>query len=355
MTQKRVSLLYYKTAWLVSGLLCAISTTVGLVTMELWVAVIAVAVSATPVSAETVRPLEERGEPGSASAVASASLIFESDFEDMVYMGTPWIYGRRGWWPIWGGSGRDRWPVSVNGGSSRGLQPISYGPTISFDPKNWVINCGGTPCWKAEIVTGIRHDGTTGPIFHQANHQNILWQLPYVIMPGTDVVDEYQRMYVMFPQDLARQMGPKSWRALSEWKTASSLGNHENYDYRIAVYVYTDGSSRPFWTMTGTEHSTGPYYWQQESRTVVPVGRWFKYEWAWHRAHDSSAWTWVKVNGVKIMEQDGGGTTCSGCDPVSGFYNSSAPINRIFLFQMYGAAGPSEQWFDHVELWSGVP
>jgi hypothetical protein len=36
-------------------------------------------------------------------------------------------------------------------------------------------------------------------------------------------------------------------------------------------------------------------------------------------------------NGVKIMEQHGDGTTSSECDRVSGFYNSSAPANRIFV------------------------
>ena len=87
----------------------------------------------------------------------------------------------------------------------------------------------------------------------------------------------------------------------------------------------------------------------------MPLGQWFQFEWAWHRTHDNTSWTWVKINGTKIMEQDGGGTTCSGCNPVSGFYNSTAPINRIFLGQMYGDKGATEQWTDHVEIWASVP
>ena len=293
--------------------------------------------------------------PVMAPAANATTELFQTDFGGTVHMGVPALGGTNGWWPILGGDDGFSWPITIAGGPGSGLQPISYGPTISWNPTNQVIDCGGSPCWKAEVISDIRHDGTTGAVFHQANYQNVYWQLPYIASPAADVPDEYQLLWVKFPANLAQQMGPNSWRVLSEWKTTSTLGTGENYDYRIAIYIYTDSSGTPYWYMTGTEHSAGPYYWTQSSHAPVPVGQWFKYEWAWHRTHDNTSFSKVWVNGNLIMDQEGGGSTCGGCNPVSGFYNSSAPINRIFLMQMYGAAGPTEQWFDHIEVWDSVP
>jgi hypothetical protein len=281
----------------------------------------------------------------------AANLLFESDFGGTVAMGTPTINSTSGWWPILGGDDGFSWPISIDGGSSQGFQPISYGPTLSWNSGSNVINCGGSPCWKAEIIQGTRHDGTTGPILHRQQYQNMYWQFPYVISPGSDVPDQYQHIEMMLPANLASTLGPNSWYTFAEWKTTGGgTGTGENYDYRIAIYIYTDSNSKPYWFMTGTEHSGGPYYWTQTNNTYpVPLGQWFSFEWAWHRTHDSSSWTWVKINGTKIMEQDGGGSLSTG------FYNTNAPIDRIFLGQMYGAQGATDQWTDHIEIWDSVP
>ena len=299
---------------------------------------------------------------GSSSTNTSAKLLFQSDFGGSVSVSGGANVGscnsNNGWWPITGGDDGFNWPISINGGSSQGMQPISYGPNISYDSGSQTIkSCSDNgPIWKAEIIQGARHDGTTGPILHRANSQNMYWQFPYIISPGADVPDQYQKVWMKLPSNLASTLGPNSWYTFAEWKTSSSLGTGENYDYRIAIYIYTDSNGTPYWWMAGTEHSGGPYYWTQTNKTTaVPLGQWFQFEWAWHRTHDNSSWTWVKINNTKIMEQDGGGSTCSGCDAVNGFYNSNAPINRIFLGQMYGAQGATEQWTDHVEIWNSVP
>jgi hypothetical protein len=279
----------------------------------------------------------------------AAQKIFESDFGGSVAMVMPNLNSTNGWWPIGGGDHGFNWPISLNGGSSRGLQPISYGPTISYDPSSAEIDCGGSSCWKAEIIRGTRHDGTTGPIFHQANYQNIHWQFPYIIAPGADVSDEYQMMWFMLPSDLAAQMGPNSWRAIWEWKDAGYQGSCPIRGYRIAVFVMTNNKGNPYWDIHGDNCPQGPFYWDKTSHVTVPVGQWMKLEWAWHRTHDSTSWTWVKLNGVEIMRQNGGGTSANG------FYTIDSPIDRIMLFQMYGAQGASEQWADHVEIWDTVP
>jgi hypothetical protein len=281
----------------------------------------------------------------------AANLLFESDFTGTVAMGTPTLYGQSGWWPVVGGEAGFSWPISINGGTSQGFQVISYGPFLSWDSANTVITCGGLPCWRAEIVKGTRHDGTTGPIMHRVQYQNMYWQFPYVVNPGTDATDQYQKIWLMLPRNLASTLGPNAWYTFAEWKSRGGrTGTEENYDYRIAIYIYTDDNQTPYWFMTGTEHSAGPYYWTQQNNSYpVPLGNWFSFEWAWHRTHDSSSWTWVKINGIKIMDLDGGGSLATG------FYNSDAPIDRILLGQMYGTHGPTEQWIDHVEIWDSVP
>jgi hypothetical protein len=295
-----------------------------------------------------------------ASATTNATKLFETDFGGNSYMATPNVgncSSNNGWWQILGGDDGFSWPILMNGSSSPGLQPISYGPNIYYDSTQKTINsCADhTAIWKSEIVQGTRHDGTSGSILHRANYKDMGWQLPYIISPGSDVPDQYQKVWMKLPSNLASTLGPNSWYTFAEWKTASTLNNNENYDYRVAIYIYTDSNGTPYWYMTGSEHSSGPYYWTKSSTAPVPLGQWFQFEWAWHRTHDSNSWTWVKINNTKVMEQDGGGTTCSGCDPVNGFYNSNAPINRIFLGQIYGAKGATEQWTDHIELWNKVP
>ena len=109
------------------------------------------------------------------------------------------------------------------------------------------------------------------------------------------------------------------------------------------------------WDMRGDDDPQGPWFWDQTNRTTpIPLGQWFEFEWAWHRTNDSSSWTWVKIDGTIIMQQNGGGTR-------PGFYDTTMyPINRIFISQLYGSGArstsqPFEQWTDHVEIWNGVP
>ena len=177
---------------------------------------------------------------------STANLLFESDFGGSVHVGTPSQASNcstdNGWWPILGGDDGFRWPISINGGSSEGFQPISGGPKLAWNSANHTIDsCGNkSRIWEAEILRGARHDGTMGPILHRANYQNMSWQFPYVILPNSDVPDQYQKVWMMLPTDLATTMGPNQWYTFAEWKTSSTLNTGENYDYRIAVFIYTD-------------------------------------------------------------------------------------------------------------------
>lgn len=290
----------------------------------------------------------------------AANLQFQSDFGGTVTMATPNngaggpLSGNSGWWPILGGDDNFTWPISIAGGSSQGLQPIansalSYVGTTT-PPQ---INANGSKLFVAEIATGTRHDGTTGPMLHQARYQNFdgVMQLPYAANPGTSPTDEYQSIWMMLPSNLAAQMGTNGWRTFSEFKTdTSSCSTGENYCWRWILFVYTDSSGKLYWDMQGSNvSSSGSYFDVSNKTTPVPVGKWFHYEMAFHRTCNTTTdWLWVKIDGVQILTQNGGQ-----------FCNGSAPINRIFFGQLYGnqnvANGPQEQWIDHIEVWDAVP
>jgi hypothetical protein len=290
-----------------------------------------------------------------ASATTNATKLFETDFGGNVYMATPNVgncTSTNGWWPILGGDDGFSWPVLLNGSSSPGLQPISYGPNIYYDSTQKTINSctDHSAIWKSEIIQGTRHDGTTGPILHRANYKDMGWQLPYIVSPGSDVPDQYQKVWMKLPSNLASTLGPNSWYTFAEWKDSGYSGSCPFSGYRVAIYIYTDSNGTPYWDMHGDNCPSGPYYWEQTSHTPVPLGQWVQFEWAWHRTHDNTSWTWVKINGTKVMEQNGGGSNGNG------FYGPTAsPINRIFLGQIYGAKGATEQWTDHIEIWNKVP
>jgi hypothetical protein len=212
---------------------------------------------------------------------------------------------------------------------------------------------GGTKWLINEIVTGTRHDGTTGPMFHQGTliGTGSVRQNPYIINP-TNSNDFYVSYWLKWPSNLASLIG--GWYTFSEVKTSWTGLTGENYDYRIAIYIYKNSNynGQPYFSMTGTEHSAGPYYWTQQadpSVYPVPLGSWFLFEWYVHRGvyNDPNSETWVKINGQTIMDQKGGGTL------TTGFWNSTAKWNRIFLWQQYGGAVNTwDQWTDHVEIWT---
>lgn len=289
----------------------------------------------------------------------AATQLFKSDFGGTVAMGTPNITGSTsGWWPIIGGDDGFTWPPNINGGASQtqGLQPISTGPSISYNATTKVINCGGSPCWKAEIISGTRHDGTTGPMLHQQNFQNIYYQLPYIITPGSDVIDQYQKFYMKFPSNIGAQMGPNAWRVFTEWKDSGYTDTScPLAGYRMIVFINTDANSVPYWNMSADSCPAGPFYFNLNDHThPVPVGVWFKAEWSWHRTHDSTSSATLKINDTLIFQQNGGGTNSNG------FYKGNFPMDRDFLFQMYGGdqnnvGHPSEQWIDAIEIWDVAP
>jgi hypothetical protein len=284
-----------------------------------------------------------------------ANLLFESDFGGTTAISNPPRIASNalsGSWQIVGGDDGFTWPITLYGRQSDvGLQPISNGPTISWDSANKTLDANGSPLFKASIIQGTRHDGTFGPMLDQENYQNISDQMPYVVNPGQDATDMDVKIWMELPTDAASSLGPNGWRALLEWKDAAYQS--PGTGYRIAVYMYTDSNGKPYWYMHGDDDPSSAGYWQQSNHTApVPLGQWFELDWSWHRTHDNTSWTKVKLNGTTIMEQDG-----EGSDP-TGFYNPAqptSPINRIFLSQLYGNKGASSNLVDHVEIWNGDP
>jgi hypothetical protein len=288
-------------------------------------------------------------------AGATSSRIFMSDFGGTVAISTPTLSGSSGWWPIVGSDDGYSWPITMNGKASPGLQPIAHS-SLAYNSNTKTIDAPlGTPMFGAQIVSGTRHDGTTGPMLYQAEYQSFdgVMQLPYIVSPGSDVTDFYIKENLKFGPNTLCQMGPNAWSTFAEVKDSGYTSCGDG-GFRIAIYVMTDSQSNGFWDIHADDCAQGPFFWEHTSRTTVPVGEWFQFEWAWHRTHDASSFTWVKINGNTIMQQNGGGT-------MPGFYGTKTfPINRIFFGQLYGSgarsfANPFEHWIDHVEIWNAIP
>ena len=210
--------------------------------------------AASPQLASWSETIAVAAAPAAGSPSSTATLLFESDFGGNVNVGTPEQVSscstNNGWWPVLGGDDGFGWPIIINGGAAQGFQPDTSGQAnIYYDSTTNTINSctNDAAIWKTGIIQGARHDGTTGPVLHRANYQNMLWQLPYVILPNSDVPDQYQKVWMMLPTNLATTMGPNQWYTFAEWKTTSTLNTGENYDYRIAVFVYTDSNDKPYW------------------------------------------------------------------------------------------------------------
>ena len=70
--------------------------------------------------------------------------------------------------------------------------------------------------------------------------------MPYIINPGSDLADGYMKEWIKWPSNLPALLGSGGgWYTFAEWKTNSTLTTGENYDYRIAIYIYIDNSGTP--------------------------------------------------------------------------------------------------------------
>jgi hypothetical protein len=226
------------------------------------------------------------------------------------------------------------WPPAIwsGGGTMQALADTAVSPsTVS----QYTLN-------RIDTVTGHGGNATRALYSEIARKGGDSTQDPFVLLPASEGGDLYIRYWMKFQPDMVQQMGVNGWRAFFEWKTDG--------DYRVAAYVYTDGSGQPYWFIHGDNNANGglPYqeFWAIDNRSVpVPAGQWFKFEVFWHRSGGSDGRVWEAINGHLVADHRG---------PNMGV--DQAPINRIMVFQNYtGTTAMSYEWADDLEIWNGFP
>jgi len=321
-------------------------------------------------------PTTQSETQATASNSSSATLLFKSTFGKGVALAQPGDCGSLGCyqpvtgtdqstgysWPpnIWGSTG------TWNKGGYAQLIADAGRSMTSSTVGNYVLN-------ELQTVTGPDGNPTTaiyGENRGSDRKGKTSRQNPYVITPDVNQPqsDIYIREWIKLQPNLASQLKPGQfsdgswgdWRAFAEWKTGGqAMGGKSGCvpggpawggDYRNIVYVMMDSRKNLYWRMQGDNVANGglPYkvYWKVDNHEVpVPVGKWFQFEWFWHRSSGPDGRAWAAVNGRVIGEFQG---------PVMGEYGCK--INRIVPFTVYtGGHFPAYQWVTGLEIWNGFP
>lgn len=263
----------------------------------------------------------------------SAKLLFESGFEEGVYLEEPYEEGGSTWvQAIKGSDSSFSWPIKI--WDSKGAFQVLVDSSVNS--KEYIQN---------RIVTTKGHNGNPTRVMRSEVLKNdTSWtQDPYIIQDATEQGDLYVKYWLKLPNNLAKRLGDGTkddgWCTFFEWKTAG--------DYRVAVYVYVDEDKKPYWFVHGdnvaNQNFTYKEYWSKENRTVpVPEDKWFMVEFFWHRSTQSDGRFWWAVNGKVVVDYHGANKI-------------KKQIDRIMLFTVYAEKYPLRQEVDDIEIWNGFP
>lgn len=121
---------------------------------------------------------------------------------------------------------------------------------------------------------------------------------------------------------------------------------------RINIGISQDVDTRElYWVATGEQvQPVRQIEWQNRNASIdVPLGEWFLVE-AYLRRHPSEGRVYFAVNGEVVF------------DLTVRTQHADAPRSLLFWspFKLYHdeswwSAGPTEQWYDDLEIWSGLP
>jgi hypothetical protein len=282
-------------------------------------------------------------------------------------------------WTTSGGDNGFTFMPLVNGGSSF-VHAITYGPSLFYDSTSKAVWTGaggtGTEIFLNQIESRVRYDDASGSgkVLHLGTWGAAYTgseQLVMELHPGSDVTDLYMIQDMELPSDLVTRMtGNNSngitmnWWEIFSTKTADYSGG--NAGFRSALYVYADNGSpnHIYWNLSGDNNAGGGDFWSLDTNhtgNTVPLGVPFRLEWAWHKANastyptvDSGCWMWVKINGSRLLRQDGPGSPANSTTP-AGFMTSASPINRIFIPNNYTPAlRPVDMYIGRWEIYGGA-
>jgi hypothetical protein len=129
-------------------------------------------------------------------------------------------------------------------------------------------------------------------------------------------------------------------------------GNKGHSGFRINIGITQDpATDQLYWVATGEQvQPVRQVEWQDRNLDVaVPLGEWFEVE-AYIRRHPSDGRVYFAVNGETVF------------DLTVSTQNREEPRPLLFWspFKLYHdsawwAEGPTEQWYDNLEVWTGVP
>jgi len=176
----------------------------------------------------------------------------------------------------------------------------------------------------------------------------------YALFPPPDLRQAYITYLIRLGAPAVQN---SSWRMLMEWKELDSIPGEGRSNYRLGLYLKSNGDSRR-WRVKGEQvKGDGPFCtgrcpeWIVDNyAATVPEDQWFRLEVFWRIGDEKTGRLWLAVDGETVA--DFRGRTTHATDP--------QPLNFWSIFKLYGSpeatnAGMLRQWIDDVEIWSDFP
>lgn len=305
------------------------------------------------------------------SLVANAQVptqVFGSGFEPNTALGAPTQCFGTGCWQYVVGTdvttGGNWETTNVWGGSTAAIFLLADAPVDATTVRDYmfsqILSVTGhvlPPATSRVLYSEITKSGCCGGDPQGGGASQTSLQIQPATEPSGTAGDLYISYWLKFQPGLGEIMGVPAgygngqwhWRSFFEWKTAG--------DYRVLAQVKRDpwiNNGELYWSVIGDNEANGglPYqlFWEETKTTVaVPIGKWFKYEVFWHRSGDANGRVWMAVDGQPIVDR-------FGSNMGTGLQNSPAPINRIFVNNLYSSTSyPIYQWMDDLKIWNGFP
>jgi hypothetical protein len=194
--------------------------------------------------------------------------------------------------------------------------------------------------------------------------------------PPHNYQEGFCRYWMKLQSDLPKRIPYEKgspWYMIMEWKEPNSgikksaeeckkLGGTKggSNNYRININIKKDANSSDFyWQIIGQHpQPCRVTEWSFDNRSVeVPFGKWFLVE-AYMKQHKTDGRVFFAVNGEVVLDTNN--TNPEGFDGRTQHKDNPMPLRFWSIFKIYHnkewyKKGPTNQWYDDVELWSSFP
>lgn len=219
---------------------------------------------------------------------------------------------------------------------------------------------------ETNIVEAPGPDGSTSRVLHLVNKgddpdkpstSRTEWSL-FGREDGTTFNEGYIRYWTRLQPDLDQVVPdgvePRLYYLMeSKDRAPGATGSGSGHSgFRINIGLSQDTETRElYWVATGEQvQPERVIEWQSRNTTVdVPLGEWFLIE-AYQYRHPTDGKVYVAVNGEVVFDLTV--RTQHRDQPRPLLFWS--PI-KLYHDESWWAAGPTEQWYDDIEVWSGLP